>query len=60
MHALETAPLSARFAVTDPATGQDCERHHVVISAEDFRAHDTPHTLAMKLIDAKGWETVNS
>lgn len=34
--------------------------HHVVISAEDFRAHDTPHTLAMKLIDSKGWETVNS
>lgn len=25
MHALETAPLSARFTVTDPATGQECE-----------------------------------
>jgi predicted nucleotidyltransferase component of viral defense system len=25
VHALETAPLSARFTVTDPATGQDCE-----------------------------------
>ncbi|GGX75632.1 phytanoyl-CoA dioxygenase family protein [Streptomyces hiroshimensis] len=34
--------------------------YHIVITAEDFRAHDTPHTLAMKLIDSKGWETVNS
>lgn len=25
VHALETAPLSARFTVTDPATGQECE-----------------------------------
>jgi hypothetical protein len=25
VHALETAPLSARSTVTDPATGQDCE-----------------------------------
>ncbi len=25
VHAMETAPLSARFTVTDPATGQDCE-----------------------------------
>ncbi|MGW2826097.1 nucleotidyl transferase AbiEii/AbiGii toxin family protein [Streptomyces sp. NPDC001443] len=25
VHALETAPLSARFTVTDPVTGQDCE-----------------------------------
>jgi hypothetical protein len=25
VYALETAPLSARFTVTDPATGQDCE-----------------------------------
>ncbi|MFB9738394.1 nucleotidyl transferase AbiEii/AbiGii toxin family protein [Streptomyces thermocoprophilus] len=25
VHALETAPLSARFTVTDPATRQDCE-----------------------------------
>ena len=25
MHALETAPLSARFTVSDPATGQECE-----------------------------------
>lgn len=25
MHALETAPLSARFTVTDPATGRVCE-----------------------------------
>lgn len=25
MQSLETAPLSARFTVTDPATGQDCE-----------------------------------
>ncbi|GAB2800891.1 hypothetical protein GCM10027073_36410 [Streptomyces chlorus] len=25
VHALETAPLSARFTVTAPATGQDCE-----------------------------------
>ena len=25
MHALETAPLSARFTVADPATGQKCE-----------------------------------
>lgn len=25
VHALETAPLLARFTVTDPATGQDCE-----------------------------------
>ncbi|MFE7623836.1 nucleotidyl transferase AbiEii/AbiGii toxin family protein [Streptomyces sp. NPDC057509] len=25
VQALETAPLSARFTVTDPATGQDCE-----------------------------------
>jgi hypothetical protein len=24
-HTLETAPLSARFTVSDPATGQDCE-----------------------------------
>ncbi len=25
VHALETAPLSARFTVADPATGQECE-----------------------------------
>ncbi len=25
VHALETAPLSARFTVTDPATGHECE-----------------------------------
>lgn len=25
MHALEIAPLSARFTASDPATGQDCE-----------------------------------
>ncbi|GGO38489.1 hypothetical protein GCM10012286_13580 [Streptomyces lasiicapitis] len=25
VHALETAPLSARFTVSDPATGQECE-----------------------------------
>ncbi|MFD7292188.1 nucleotidyl transferase AbiEii/AbiGii toxin family protein [Streptomyces sp. NPDC059897] len=25
VHALETAPLSARFTVTDPGTGQECE-----------------------------------
>lgn len=25
MHALEAAPLSARFTVTEPATGQECE-----------------------------------
>ena len=25
VHALETAPLSARFTVTDPATGRECE-----------------------------------
>ncbi|MEY9995349.1 hypothetical protein ABIE67_007381 [Streptomyces sp. V4I8] len=25
MQALETAPLPARFTVTDPATGQECE-----------------------------------
>lgn len=25
VQALETAPLSARFTVTDPATGQECE-----------------------------------
>ncbi|GHF37697.1 hypothetical protein GCM10010359_45500 [Streptomyces morookaense] len=25
VHALETAPLSARFTVTDPVTGQECE-----------------------------------
>jgi hypothetical protein len=25
VHALETAPLSARFTVTDPDTGQECE-----------------------------------
>ncbi len=25
VHALEIAPLSARFTVSDPATGQDCE-----------------------------------
>ena len=25
VHTLETAPLSARFTVSDPATGQECE-----------------------------------
>lgn len=25
VHVLETAPLSARFTVADPSTGQDCE-----------------------------------
>jgi hypothetical protein len=33
VHALETAPLSARFTVTDPATGQECE---VDILKENF------------------------
>ncbi|MEU8735550.1 nucleotidyl transferase AbiEii/AbiGii toxin family protein [Streptomyces tendae] len=33
VHALETAPLSARFTVTDPTTGRDCE---VDILKENF------------------------
>lgn len=33
VHTLETAPLSARFTVTDPVTGQDCE---VDILKENF------------------------
>ncbi|GAA2292095.1 hypothetical protein GCM10010415_75100 [Streptomyces atrovirens] len=33
VHALEIAPLSARFTVSDPATGQDCE---VDILKENF------------------------
>lgn len=33
VHTLETAPLSARITVTDPATGQECE---VDIPKENF------------------------
>ncbi|MEU0303544.1 hypothetical protein ABZ252_29485 [Streptomyces sp. NPDC006175] len=38
----------------EPETRRIETDYHVVISAGNFRAHDTPHTQAMQLIDSKG------